>query len=138
MQGLLWSNIDAPINTNLYGSLLLCNLNRANYLRTFHRKPGKARLEIIRIFGSVEKTWSTKMSDSYEFKIQYVDDLDPFNVLASIKHVEPTVAKKFSVLKNVPLIDQLGSMKKSLRAPHKVSPVVSKWYGESRPNTPGG
>ena len=69
------------------------------------------------------------MSDSYEFKIQYVDDLDPFNVLASIKHVEPTVAKKFSVLKNVPLIDQLGSMKKSLRAPHKVSPVVSNGYG---------
>jgi hypothetical protein len=60
------------------------------------------------------------MSDSHEFKIQYVDDLDPFNVLASIKHVEPTVPKKFKVLSSIPLIDQLGSVKKALRAPHKI------------------
>jgi hypothetical protein len=71
------------------------------------------------------------MSDSHEFKIQYVDDLDPFNVLASIKHVEPTVPKKFKVLSSIPLIDQLGSVKKALRAPHKVS--LSKC--QSTPNT---
>ena len=64
------------------------------------------------------------MADGYKFRVQYVDDLDPFNVVASIKHAEPTVAKKFEFLRNVPLSDQFAGVKKLLRAPHKVSTYV--------------
>ena len=60
------------------------------------------------------------MADVCKFRVQYVDDLDPFNVVASIKHAEPTVARKFEFLRNVPLCDQLAAVKKLLRAPHKV------------------
>ena len=65
------------------------------------------------------------MSDSYQFQVQYVDDTDPFNVMASIRHAEPTVNKKFTFSKSVPLEDQLGAIKKLLRAPHKVRLVAA-------------
>lgn len=60
------------------------------------------------------------MAETCKFRVQYVDDLDPFNVVASVKHAEPTVAKKFEFQRDVPLCDQLAAIKKLLRAPHKV------------------
>ena len=62
------------------------------------------------------------MTTTYEFRVQYIDDVDPFNVLASIKHAEPTVPKKYTFVSGLPLYDQVPAMKKALRAPHKVSP----------------
>ena len=56
----------------------------------------------------------------FEFRVQYVDDVDPFNVLASIKHAEPTVAKRYKFASDLPLYDQVPAVKKTLRAPHKV------------------
>ena len=57
---------------------------------------------------------------SYEFRVQFVDDVDPFNVLASLKHAEPTVPKKYKFAADSPLYDQIPGLKKHLRAPHKV------------------
>ena len=61
------------------------------------------------------------MTTTYEFRVQYIDDVDPFNVLASIKHAEPTVPKRYTFVSGLPLYDQVPAMKKALRAPHKVS-----------------
>ena len=61
------------------------------------------------------------MASSFEFRVQFVDDVDPFNVLASVKHAEPTVPKKYKFMADVPLYDQVPGLKKHLRAPHKVS-----------------
>ena len=58
---------------------------------------------------------------SLEFRVQFVDDVDPFNVLASIKHAEPTVPKRYKFMGDVPLYDQVPGLKKHLRAPHKVT-----------------
>ncbi len=58
-------------------------------------------------------------SQLIEFRVQYIDDVDPFNVLASIKHAEPTVPKKYQFVKGLSLYDQLPGLKKLLRAPHK-------------------
>lgn len=60
------------------------------------------------------------MPSTYEFRVQYVDDVDPFNVLASIKHAEPTVARRYTFAADLPLYDQIPAIKKTLRAPHKV------------------
>lgn len=60
------------------------------------------------------------MSNSYEFRVQFVDDVDPFNVLASMKHAEPTVPKRYKFVADIPLYDQVPALKKHLRAPHKV------------------
>ncbi len=54
-----------------------------------------------------------------EFRVQYVDDVDPFNVLASLKHAEPTVPKKYEFVKGQSLYDQLPGLKRLLRARHK-------------------
>ena len=64
------------------------------------------------------------MTTSYEFRVQFVDDVDPFNVLASIKHAEPTVPKRFNFVSDLPLYDQVPGLKKHLRAPHKVHSFV--------------
>ena len=77
------------------------------------------------------------MAEACKFRVQYVDDLDPFNVVASVKHAEPTVAKKFEFQRDVPLCDQLAAVKKLLRAPHKVGrypgcvEVWCKWWWRS-------
>ena len=63
---------------------------------------------------------TAKMTTTYEFRVQYIDDVDPFNVLASIKHAEPSMPKKYTVVSGLPLYDQVPAMKKVLRAPHKV------------------
>ena len=63
---------------------------------------------------------------SYEFRVQFVDDVDPFNVLASLKHAEPTVPKKYKFAGAIPLCDQIPGLKKHLRAPHKVRAVVER------------
>ena len=63
---------------------------------------------------------SAEMTAKYEFRVQFVDDVDPFNVLASVKHAEPTVPKRFSFVSDLPLYDQVPGLKKHLRAPHKV------------------
>ena len=42
----------------------------------------------------------------YEFRVQYMDNVDPFNILASIKHAEPTVAKCYKLASDLPLFDQ--------------------------------
>lgn len=60
------------------------------------------------------------MTATYEFRVQYIDDVDPLNVLASIKHAEPTMPKKYTFVSGLPLYDQVPAMKKALRAPHKV------------------
>jgi len=60
------------------------------------------------------------MTTTHEFRVQYIDDVDPFNVLASIKHAEPSLPKKYTVVSGLPLYDQVPAMKKALRAPHKV------------------
>ena len=61
-----------------------------------------------------------EMASGYEFRVQFIDDVDPFNVLASLKHAEPTVAKRFKFTADAPLYDQVPGLKKHLRAPHKV------------------
>lgn len=60
------------------------------------------------------------MPETIEFRVQYIDDVDPFNVLASIKHAEPTVPKRYNFVSDLPLYDQVPSLKKYLKAPHKV------------------
>lgn len=60
------------------------------------------------------------MTTTYEFRVQCIDDVDPFNVLASFKHAEPTVPKRYTFVSGLPLYDQVPAMKKVLRAPHKV------------------
>ena len=60
------------------------------------------------------------MPETQEVRVQYIDDVDPFNVLASVKHAEPTVPKRYSFVLELPLCDQLPALKKALRAPHKV------------------
>lgn len=64
------------------------------------------------------------MTAKYEFRVQFVDDVDPFNVLASVKHAEPTVPKRFSFVSDLPLFDQVPGLKKHLRAPHKVDVIL--------------
>ena len=68
------------------------------------------------------------MTTTYEFRVQYIDDVDPFNVLASIKHAEPSVPKKYTMVSGLPLYDQVPAMKKALRAPHKVGMLVAIVY----------
>lgn len=53
--------------------------------------------------------------------MQYIDDVDPFNVLASIKHAEPSIPRKYTFVSGLPLYDQVPAMKKALKAPHKAS-----------------
>ncbi len=60
------------------------------------------------------------MPVSVEFRVQFIDDADPFSVLASIKHAEPTVPKRFKFVHDLPLYDQVPGLKKHLKAPHKV------------------
>ena len=61
------------------------------------------------------------MTTTHEFRVQYIDDVDPFNVLASIKHAEPSVPRRYTFVSGLPLYDQVPAMKKALKAPHKVS-----------------
>ena len=65
------------------------------------------------------------MTTTYGFRVQYIDDVDPFNVLASIKHAEPSVPRKYTFVSGLPLYDQVPAMKKVLKAPHKVSWLTS-------------
>lgn len=58
--------------------------------------------------------------DSYEVSVQYIDDSDPFNVLGTIKHAEPSPPLKYSFVSDIPLCDQIAGLKKALKAPHKV------------------
>ena len=58
--------------------------------------------------------------DSFEVQVQYIDDSDPFNVLATIKHAEPTPPLKYSFVSEIPLCDQIAGVKKTLKAPQKV------------------
>jgi len=51
-------------------------------------------------------------------RIQYVDDTDPFN---STNFPEPTRPPTYTFLTSVPLVNQLGGVKKLLNAPHRVS-----------------
>ena len=68
------------------------------------------------------------MSKSFEFQVQYVDDVDPFNVLASIRHAEPSVPKKYTMVSDQPLFGQVPAMKKVVRAPHKVKQSHTHLY----------
>jgi hypothetical protein len=76
------------------------------------------------------------MAASYEFRVQFVDDVDPFNVLASLKHAEPTVPKKYKFASDAPLYDQIPGLKKLLRAPHKIEDIALVYHrpddGEQR------
>ena len=69
-------------------------------------------------------------ANSIALPVQYVDDLDPFNVLANIRNAEPNKPKNFSFIRNIPLADQMEDLKKLLRAPHKV------WKCSLVPTTP--
>ena len=75
------------------------------------------------------------MPEVVEFRTQYIDDVDPFNVLASIKHAEPTVPKKYDFAKNLSLYDQLPGLKRHLRAPHKKVRCTSL-HGDINPPLP--
>ncbi|KAL5467174.1 hypothetical protein EMCRGX_G031366 [Ephydatia muelleri] len=68
------------------------------------------------------------MSTTNEFRVQYIDDVDPFNVLASLKHAEPTVPKRYSFIADTPLCDQVAGLKRYLRAPHKIDVVALLYY----------
>ena len=68
------------------------------------------------------------MPTNYEFRVQFIDDVDPFNVLASIKHAEPTVPKRYTFVHDLPLYDQVPGLKKHIRAPHKVSLLASFYH----------
>lgn len=59
--------------------------------------------------------------DAVEIRVQYIDDVDPFNALASLKHAEPTVPKSYTCVGGIRLCDQIAGLKKFLRAPHKVT-----------------
>jgi hypothetical protein len=65
---------------------------------------------------------------AYEFRVQFVDDVDPFNVLASLKHAEPTVPKKYKFAADAPLCDQIPGLKKHLRAPHKIEDIALVYH----------
>ena len=58
--------------------------------------------------------------DSFDVPVQYIDDSDPFNVLATIKHAEPSPPIKYSFVAGIPLCDQIAGLKKALKAPNKV------------------
>lgn len=58
--------------------------------------------------------------DSVEILVQYIDDVDPFNVVASLKHAEPSSPASYTFLEGVPLCDQIAGLKKYLKAPQKV------------------
>ena len=53
-----------------------------------------------------------------QYRIQYLDDTDPFN---STNFPEPTRPATYTFLTNVPLINQVGGVKRLLKAPHRVS-----------------
>ena len=58
--------------------------------------------------------------EAVEIRVQYIDDVDPFNALASLKHAEPSVPKSYTCVGGIRLCDQIAGLKKFLRAPHKV------------------
>ena len=58
--------------------------------------------------------------DSVEILVQYIDDVDPFNAMACLKHAEPSSPVRYTFLEGVPLCDQIAGLKKFLKAPQKV------------------
>ncbi|XP_019849453.1 PREDICTED: FH1/FH2 domain-containing protein 3-like, partial [Amphimedon queenslandica] len=69
--------------------------------------------------------------DSYEVSVQYIDDSDPFNVLGTIKHAEPSPPLKYSFVSDIPLCDQIAGLKKMLKAPHKIDDATLVYYRQS-------
>ena len=59
--------------------------------------------------------------DSFDVQVQYIDDSDPFNVLATIKHAEPSPPSRYNFVSGIPLCDQIAGVKKTLKAPQKVN-----------------
>jgi len=53
-----------------------------------------------------------------QYRIQYLDDTDPFN---STNFPEPTRPPAYTFLTSVPLINQIAGVKRLLKAPHRVS-----------------
>ena len=60
------------------------------------------------------------MEDYIDISVQYIDDSDPFNVLATLKHAEPSPPMKYHFISSIPLCDQIVGLIKQLKAPHKV------------------
>ncbi len=58
--------------------------------------------------------------DSFEVQVQYIDDSDPFNVLATKKHAEPNPPAKYNFVAGIPLCDQIAGVMKAVKAPQKV------------------
>ena len=56
-----------------------------------------------------------------QYRIQYLDDTDPFN---STNFPEPTRPPVYTFLTNVPLINQIAGVKRLLKTPHRVSILV--------------
>ena len=62
----------------------------------------------------------SKMATTLHCRVQYLDDTEPFN---ATNFPEPTRPPTYTFLTNVPLINQIGGVKRLLKAPHKVSEV---------------
>lgn len=58
---------------------------------------------------------------TFQCRVQYLDDTDPF--ASSTNFPEPSRPPTYTFLTNVPLINQIGGVKKLLKAPHKVSEI---------------
>ena len=58
-----------------------------------------------------------------QYRIQYLDDTDPFN---STNFPEPTRPPAYTFLTSVPLINQIAGVKRLLKAPHRV--IVPAFY----------
>jgi len=56
-----------------------------------------------------------------QYRIQYLDDTDPFNIT---NFPEPTRPPVYTFLTNVPLINQIAGVKRLLKTPHRVSTVA--------------
>ena len=60
-----------------------------------------------------------------QYRIQYLDDTDPFNIT---NFPEPTRPPVYTFLTNVPLINQIAGVKRLLKTPHRVSILVLYRY----------
>lgn len=55
--------------------------------------------------------------------MQYIDDSDPFNVLATKKHAEPNPPVKYNFVSGIPLCDQIAGVMKAVKSSQKVSEI---------------
>uniref|UniRef100_A0A8D9ALW7 FH1/FH2 domain-containing protein 3 n=1 Tax=Cacopsylla melanoneura TaxID=428564 RepID=A0A8D9ALW7_9HEMI len=63
--------------------------------------------------------------DLLSFRVQYVNDCDPFSVYQS---PEPTVPQLYKFSSSIPLVHQISALHRYLRAPHKLDDATIQLY----------